>query len=422
VTRVLGVIVHNWPLKLAAIGLASLLYGGLVLSQSTQTFSGIVPVTVEGQPDDTFRLTAVEPVTSIRYFAPSGVQPIATTFIATIDVSGVTPGGGPQLVPIVVESLDDRITVLGSLPDVMTVELDALETRTVPVTVDRGTVPDGLELGDTTVDPTEVEISGPASVIDLVVAARADVAIQPGGIDIDQDIRLVPVDQLGSAVSPVDVEPATARVQIPVFTDRETRTLPVGPVITGTPAPGFEIASVTVEPSVVTVEGDADELVALEQVDTAPVSVNGLSTGETVTVELVTPEGVAPLGSPTVAVTITVRPVTATRSFEVGIRLVGDDPDLRYDVSVDRVLITVGGSVADLDRLTGGTLVADLDVTGLGVGTRDVEVTADLPAGVTLVSASPSSVPVTVTAAPTATASPSPTATASPSPTASPGG
>ena len=38
VTRVLQVLVHNWPLKLAAIGLATLLYGGLVFSQSTQTF------------------------------------------------------------------------------------------------------------------------------------------------------------------------------------------------------------------------------------------------------------------------------------------------------------------------------------------------------------------------------------------------
>jgi YbbR domain-containing protein len=422
VTRVLGVIVHNWPLKLAAVGLATLLYGGLVLSQSTQTLSGIVPVTVKGQPDDTFLLTAVEPVTSIRYFAPSGVQPIATTFVATIDVSDVTPGGGRQLVPIIVTSLDDRITVLGSQPDVMTVELDALETRTVPVLVDRGTVPDGLELGDTTVDPAEVEVSGPTSVIDLVVAARADVVIQSGGIDIDQDVRLVPVDQLGSAVSPVDVEPATARVQIPVFTDRETRTLPVGPVITGTPAPGFEIASVTVEPSVVTVEGDADDLVALEQVDTAPVSVNGMTADTTVTVALVTPDGVTPLDRATVDVTITLRPVTATRSFEVGVRFVGDDPDLRYAVDVDRVLITVGGSIADLDRLEGGSLVVDLDVSGLGVGTSDVEVTADLPAGVTLVSASPSSVSVTITTAPEALATPSPSATASPTPAASPGG
>ena len=40
-TRVLGVLIHNWPLKLAAIGLATLLYGGLVLSQSSATLTGV---------------------------------------------------------------------------------------------------------------------------------------------------------------------------------------------------------------------------------------------------------------------------------------------------------------------------------------------------------------------------------------------
>ena len=34
-TRYLRFLIHNWPLKLAAIVLATLLYGGLVLSQTT---------------------------------------------------------------------------------------------------------------------------------------------------------------------------------------------------------------------------------------------------------------------------------------------------------------------------------------------------------------------------------------------------
>jgi YbbR domain-containing protein len=411
VTRFLRIVVHNWPLKLAAIGLATLLYGGLVLSQSTQEFRGVVPVTVVGQPEDTFLLTAIEPVTVVRYFAPSGVRPITSTFSATVDVSGVEPGDGPRPVPIVVTSVDDRITVLGTEPDVMTVNLDPLTTVSVPVIVEHGTVPPGLELGDTTVEPSEVEVSGPASVIDDVVGARADVVIQPGGIDVDRDVRLVPVDQLGDAVSPADVSPTTARVVIPVFSDRQSRTVPVRPIITGSPAAGFEIASVTVEPSVVTVEGDADELVALERIDTAPISVNGQSDVRTVDVALDLPTGVVPLDDPVVSVTITVRPVTTTRSFEVGLRLDGAEPDRSYQPAVDRVLLTVGGSAADLDRLVGGTLTAVLDVSGLGIGTHDVEVTADLPTGVTLVSASPAQVTVEIQAgrAGTGAASPTPT-------------
>ena len=42
-TRLLRFVIHNWPLKLAAIGLATLLYGGLVLSQTTQDFPGQRP-------------------------------------------------------------------------------------------------------------------------------------------------------------------------------------------------------------------------------------------------------------------------------------------------------------------------------------------------------------------------------------------
>jgi YbbR domain-containing protein len=99
----------------------------------------------------------------------------------------------------------------------------------------------------------------------------------------------------------------------------------------------------------------------------------------------------------------------------VGLRLVGEQDDLIYDAALDRVLITVGGSVADLDRLDGATLVADLDVADLEPGTDAATVSIDLPAGVTLVAASPDAVSITVSAPPT----PSPTAAETPSPTPS---
>ena len=96
-------------------------------------------------------------------------------------------------------------------------------------------------------------------------------------------------------------------------------------------------------------------------------------------------------------VTIDIRAVTSTRSFEVGVRLVGARPDYAYDIGLDRLLLTVGGSPADLDRIVGSTLAGDLDVSAVGLGTSDVVVGATLPPGVTLVAASPPQVPVTVT-------------------------
>ncbi len=423
VTRVIRVLVHNWPLKLAAIGLATLLYGGFVFAESTQTFVGEIPVEVRGQPDGTVRLTDVDPVRIVRYLSPSGARPITSTFVAWVDVSGLEPGGGPQSVPITVESIDDRITVVGREPDRTTIDLDKLVTRSVPVRVAQGETPVGLELGATAVDPSEVQISGPASVLDQVVEARANVQIQPTGINVDQDVRLVPVDVLGDAVSQVNVDPATARVTIPVFSDRDSKILTISPLITGDPAPGFELVSATVEPRVVTVEGDIDELDPLVSIDTAPVSIVGLSADETFESTLVLPTGVVALDVETVRVAITLRQVTATRTFEVGLDLVGARSDRTYATSTDRVLITLGGSPADLDRLQGSRLLATLEVADLDAGTTSVAVTTDLPTGLALVRASPDQVAVTVSIPPSpAPAAGSPGAVIPASPSASPGG
>ncbi len=407
VTRVLRVIVHNWPLKLAAIGLATLLYGGLVTSQSTRTFPTVIPIEVVGQPEDSFMLTSIEPVTEIRYFSASGAQPIASDFQARIDVSNVVPGSGPQRVRVQVEALDPRIRVVDSQPSEVTVDLDQLTSKEVDVVVPAPIAPTGLTLGEVQVEPTRVSVSGPASVIGRVVAVRADVSIQPLGLDYDQDVTLVPIDDIGNPVAQVKVEPATAHITIPVFSDRETRSLPISPLVTGDPAAGFELASATVEPKFVTVEGDADQLAVLVSIDTEPISVNGLSSDRSFDAALALPTGVVALDVETVTVAVDVRPITATRSFELGLRLDGTRNDLTYDPAVDRVLVTVGGSVAELDRIDAATLVVALDVADLGPGTATVPVTIELPAGVTLVAASPPTVSITVTAAAAAAPSPS---------------
>ncbi len=414
-TRVLQTLVHNWPLKLAAIGLASLLYGGVVLTQNSNTFSGIVLVQPRNIPDGAVLLSPQFPsVTSIRYFAPSDVPaPTASSFTAYVDLTGVEPNGQIVQRPVQVENADARIQILGVTPPYVNVQLDAFTTRTIPVEIQQGVPPTGLTVGVMEVVPTQVDVSGAKSLVDKVVKATGAVVIQEPGIDIDQDVDIIPVDSVGNRVSPVDLSPRFVHVTLPVFSDRQSRTLPVKPVITGTPAPGFEVESVTVTPNVVTVEGDADQLSVLLSVNTMPVSINGASSALTRNSDLDLPAGVVPIGDAQVEVAVAFRPITSTRTFDAGVRLVGERADLSYSIDVDRILATIGGSVADLDRLEGSTLVMDLDVAGLGPGTTAVPVTAVLPAGLTLVSASPETVLVTVTGR----ASPSPAAEA-PSPSA----
>ena len=397
--RLLEVILHNWPLKLAAVGLATVFYGGLVLSQGARTFSDPVPIRQPVIPEGMYLLEPLPPVTSIRYFAPEGTdQPSTDTFRATVDLSGISQGGTYD-VPVQVTSVNPAIQILEVTPSAVTVQLDPLVTKIVPVEIERGEVPDGLEVGSETATPSTVTVRGPKTIVDQVVAARADVVIQPSGIDVDEDVALIPVDAVGNARSPADVSPTTARITIRVFSEPETRTLPVSPVVTGTPAAGFEIDEISVDPSAVTVQGDADPLASLARVDTAPVSVSGLSETQTFETQLALPDGIEAVDPGPIQVTVSFRPVTESRSYSVGLRLVGTAAGLAYAPSTSSVLLSVAGNPAALDALSSGTTLAQLDVTGLEPGTYDVPVTADLPSGVTLVAASPETVSVTVTAA-----------------------
>jgi YbbR domain-containing protein len=109
---------------------------------------------------------------------------------------------------------------------------------------------------------------------------------------------------------------------------------------------------------------------------------------------------------------VTLRPVTASRSFEAGLILVGARADREYELSTDRVLVTIGGSIADLDRLSGSALSLTLDVTGLDAGSHEVSVSANLQTGLTLIGVSPDSIVVTISLPPLPSGSP-----VSPSPT-----
>ncbi len=403
--------VHNWPLKLGAVVLATLLYSGLVLSENTRTFTGSVPIETINQPGSVVLVSNLPDVTRIRYFAQSeGIRLDSSSFRATVDLENIDPGTERVSVAVRVEAIDPRIQVLDYEPSRINIQLDEVISRDVPILVEMGEIPQGLDVREAQLSAGTATVEGPASLVRRVAAAEARVRIDASGIDIDRDVELIAVDELGEPLRGVDIEPSAIRVTIAVFTDRQTRSLAVNPIITGTPAAGFEVASVTVEPVVVGVEGDADQLAALSRVDTQPVSISGISSDLERTVALALPPGILALGADEVSVSVTLRPVTATRTFSAGIDLVGTSPTQSYELAVDRVLVTIGGSVADLDRLSATTFTVSIDVTGLAPGTYTLPIEANLAAGLTLVTSAPPSVSVTIGGPPSSPApSPSPT-------------
>lgn len=413
--RALAFVVADWPLKVAAIVVAALLYSGFVLSESAQVWRGSLAVVALRQPTNAVLVGSLPEVTSIRYFAPGEVADrlSSASFSATIDLAGIEANALDPFVTVrvVVTAADPRVRILDFEPQTIRVQLDPLATRTVPVIVERGPLPEDLTVGEPTVVPATVTVSGPESLVRLVAAAEARVLIQSSGLDVDQEVDLVAIDASGNAVSPVDLEPASARVRIRVGSSLLTRTLPVAATLAGSPAAGWEVASVSVEPAIVLVEGEAAALATPARIETAPVSISGASADVTATVELALPSGVEVVGPSTVRVVVRLREILGTRTLDLGIVARGAQPGLVYSLTAGRATVTFGGPIRLLDALDAGSLVVTVDVSDLNDGTATLPLRIVVPSGVTVVAIQPSSVGVTVapavpTTAPTATETP----------------
>ena len=432
-TRLLGFIFRNWPLKLAAIVLATLLYAGLVLSQNAQVWPGPVDVQPINQSASAFILGAIPEVTNIRYFGSTdaAARLSSAAFTASIDLAGVTANANSPFVtlPVHLVVADPSITIIDYSPHDVTIHLDPIVTRTIPVRVDEGTLPEGLDVSQPIVSQDTVTATGPQSVVSLIATADARVRIQPSGIDVDQLVDLVAVDGRGEQLQPVELSPTSLRVRIQGGTPITTKTVPITPVVTGTPGSGFEVGTTTINPVVATISGDANQLAGITSVPTKPVTIDGATATVAQSVALDLPDGLAPAGTSTVKVTVTLRPLTATRDFSAGVLIVGADSGRTYTLGVPTVTVTLGGGIQALDAVDAASFVASVDVSGLIEGSHDLTLRVAIPAGTTLISISPSDVIVFVSplATPPPTASPSPVPSFAPTsqppaspPTASP--
>jgi YbbR domain-containing protein len=124
-----------------------------------------------------------------------------------------------------------------------------------------------------------------------------------------------------------------------------------------------------------------------------------------VTVGFALPSGVSAVDPTTVKVHVALRPVTQSRNFTAGIVVNGGRADRLYVLSVPDAVVTIGGSPADLDRLSGSALSLTADVTGLDSGTHQVNLSISLQSGLSVIAIRPAAVTVTVGDAPTASPS-----------------
>ena len=413
----MGWLIRNWRLKLAAVAVATVLYTGFVYSGTFSDQSVQVRIGQDNVSSDSFVLSGDLGLVEVTYRVANdlAVGVGDGDFTARVDVGEYDMERAPeaQQLPVEVTALRDGIEILSWEPREVRLEVDRIEVRTVEVEVEEGTIPDGLEIGDPIVNVSEVEVRGPASLVARVDRAVAFISIPASGIDVNEavDLRAVDIGDQPVATGMVELDPETVSVQVDVRAIETQTTVAVrlggDP---GTPAPGFALEALRVEPSTVTIVGLPEDLAEIGSIVTDPISIDGASSSQTFEVELQLPDGIAlgPGEDEVVTVEATIGPSVSGRTFVVGVVCEGAGENACLP-GIEQVAITVTGSGEALGSLSAEDVTPVVDVSGLLPGDHSVALTVNgLPPGVDLFGVSPGVIPVTIVA-PEPPSTPAPT-------------
>jgi len=390
----------NWPLKVTALGLAVVLYAGITLSESTRSWTGPVPIEVLNAPIGGALLDDPGVVERIEFRAADEIADGLTndSFRASIDLSGVVPrpGAEPIEVPVDVFPLDPRVRVVDYSPPGVTVRIDEVVSRVMPVIIDHGPLAEGIEMGPIISEPNQVDVIGASSRLRNVRSVEGRFVVDASGINIDEDIALEAFDEVGALVPGIDIEPASVRVQADVARQLAYATVPIIPELVGEPAYGKRVDNVSVVPAAVTVSGENPAVRQLQAISTEPLDISGQDVELVAEVPLAFPEEVTSPGEELVTVLVTFTEALGSRSYEVGTALTGAQPDLTYRVEEPSVSVVVSGPVAQLDELEADELIVEIPVEGLEVGDNEVMPIVQTPRGTSVVRLTPATVRVTV--------------------------
>ena len=262
----------------------------------------------------------------------------------------------------------------------VSVEIARVSTRTgIPVSVEyTGALPAGFRVS--TPDRLTVTVSGMQSQVDRIAKGvvsidlsafpRADLEALAGEYSGVYSIQFL--DSSNNPVENVyDDSGDSYTLDVPI-TIRAYREATIEPEIAV--PDGYEY-TYTLSRRYITLYGDRAALDAIDTIVTEPISALPGMTGETVTAQLVLPEGITTGSGDTdsVTVTLTVSERIETRTLSVPIVVKGLDSSLlRGEDFPTEAAVSAKGTVKKLDAFTAANLTVTADLTGYGAGTHTI--------------------------------------------------
>ena len=349
-----------------------------VLLQSFQ-----LPITVVGQPEDSNLELSTDTIVVVVE-APSSIltQLSSDDFSATLDVSQVTLGE-PISLPVAVNTTKPGVKVNNPSPRVIEVELDQLVSRDIPVVLDiRGNVARGHTQGDPLIDPKTITVVGTAEEVDPLDFARVTVFLN----NVRDAITTTPFPiyynrqgQIASVSGLESISDESVTVTIPVEESADFAEKIIDVDWQGSPADGYRLLGINVQPPSALLQGSPSRLNALTQLSTEPIDITGLTETFSQPVALELPTGITLDEVQLYTVTVEIEPILSTAVYNRPVAFQGVEKGLRATADPAEARVVLFGPLPILDSLTEDEVQVTIDAFGLITGTYSLEPVVSFP-------------------------------------------
>lgn len=413
-------IAGNYRTFLWAFALAVAVWISSVTSadpDQTRTLPSPVPVQIIGQPTNLVFSEPIPKEVEVTLRAPESIWKLIESdpsiVRAILDVSSLSSGEHSIDLQIQVDARPVQIVSVSPKTVVFTLEPLITQPMDVDVRIS-GEAAVGYQVGEVSLDPVKVVVSGAQSRVQLVDRARISIDLNRTRENFDQSIKVEALDERGQPVSGVTVSPESVHVILPITQQGGYRDVAVKVTTLGRVASGYRLTDISVSPPVVTIYSTDPALVnSLPGVlETQPLDLQNAQDDITTRLKLSLPPGISVIGEQTVLVQAGVSPIesSVTLSSE-RIEIIGLDSNLNVQISPTSVDIILSGPLPVLDTLTRQSVRVTVDLTGLAAGTYQLSPNVEvLVANIVAESILPNTIEVSLTpleaGAPASTPSP----------------
>lgn len=308
---------------------------------------------------------------------------------ANVNIVGLEPG--EHRVPVQVQLPNSRSQLMWVKPTnvnlILEPEVTEVFTPTVKI-LDISNLPIGYSLSEISLSPETVMVKGPKSQVERIREVRVEVELD----NRKSDFQVTSIPKLltneGSELD-LNISPAAVLVTVPIQQNFFTKEVPIrADIIASSLATGYEIRSISISPSVVTLSGDRASIDRTgDYLSTTSIILDKVFDSLTIQAPLVVPEGVRILGETgdpvlSVQVKIDITPVESYLVIEKQIEPRNLPEGMSIQLSQESVTVLLIGPKPLLDQIKTNQdlIIIYLDLAGYNAGSYSIPIAIQAPA------------------------------------------